>query len=949
MPTYRKRTRLVPRVVLTVFALAAGSSSALAQATGALPASALQQINELTAEKENRTPAQRKISSSLLYTAKMKRGVSITPSVRSLIPAVPVTDDGRVSVEIAGDVGKVLVEAIEQAGGQVAPSSIKAGVIRALVPLDQIEQLAAMQEVRAIHPAMSARTQIALVNPADRVTPKVLAALERAQTVGGRLQQSAVPAPMTNAGSVTSEGSKAHGAERARKFFGVNGAGVKIGVISDSDDFKEESIASGDLPADTVTVPGQSGRPGSGEGTAMMQIVHDVAPGAKLFFATAFNSPESFAENIRTLRFTYGCDIIVDDVIYYFESPYQDDIVARAVKDVIADGAQYFSSAGNQGNADDGSSGTWEGDFKLAKTGLAVLPSGYQVHDFGKGVISNRITVGGGPLYLHWSDPGSLDHPQSSNDYDLFLLDQDLRNVLVASTDIQDGTGLPFEFLDFNIPAELRVVVARKVGAADRALHLVLSSGAFGLATQGATYGHNAVEDALSVAAVNVAEAAGGEFTGGPFTPVETYSSDGNRRIFYNVDGTPLTPGNFLIKTDGGDVRKKPDLTAADGVVTTLPAASHLNPFFGTSAAAPHAAAIAGLLKSAKPAILPTRLRNGLTKSAIDIEAVGRDRDSGFGIVSAFGALEFINATPRVFLELGTVTATSPTGSPIVPGGTGKITTQLINNGGATAGLLTGKLSTLTPGVTVTTATSTFPPLDPGTSGVNNTPFAFSLASNAACGLAPTFNLRASFASPTSPTDFSFKVQTGRPATTPTVTPFAGSPVAIPDGNAAGVNIPLTVSGVGAISNLAFHIGGATCTTAVGATTVGVSHSWVGDLVMKLTSPGGTTVTLMSRPGGETNSANNFCQTILTDSAVNSIQTVAIAGAPYVGSFRPASPLSAFTGENADGTWILNVSDNVTVDTGAVRAFSLDFTGFDCTTATITTALTGGGSIPLKP
>src|SRR5439155_21860122 len=92
-----------------------------------------------------------------------------------------------------------------------------------------------------------------------------------------------------NVGAATSEGVKGHAAEHARNLFNIDGTGIKVGILSSSDDFKEQSIASGDLPADTVTVPGEDGRPGSGEGTAMMEIVHDLAPGAKLFFATAFN------------------------------------------------------------------------------------------------------------------------------------------------------------------------------------------------------------------------------------------------------------------------------------------------------------------------------------------------------------------------------------------------------------------------------------------------------------------------------------------------------------------------------------------------------------------------------------------------------------------------------------------------------------------------------------
>ena len=65
------------------------------------------------------------------------------------------------------------------------------------------------------------------------------------------------------------------------------------------------------------------------------------------------SSPASFARNIKNLR-TAGCDIIVDDVGYFDESPFQDDIIAQAVDDVTADGAMFFSSAGNEGNFDDG-------------------------------------------------------------------------------------------------------------------------------------------------------------------------------------------------------------------------------------------------------------------------------------------------------------------------------------------------------------------------------------------------------------------------------------------------------------------------------------------------------------------------------------------------------------------------------------------------------------------
>ena len=140
-----------------------------------------------------------------------------------------------------------------------------------------------------------------------------------------------MPPQLAVQGAATTQGEVAHRASEARNFFGVTGAGVNIGVLSDSVDFLAQSIASGDLPADVTVLPGQSGVPGSGEGTAMLEIVHDMAPGAKLFFASAFNGAQSFADNIRALR-AAGCHIIVDDVIYASESPFQDGIIAAAVQ-----------------------------------------------------------------------------------------------------------------------------------------------------------------------------------------------------------------------------------------------------------------------------------------------------------------------------------------------------------------------------------------------------------------------------------------------------------------------------------------------------------------------------------------------------------------------------------------------------------------------------------------
>src|ERR1043165_1670658 len=532
---------------------------------------AIAEIEALIREKEARTPAQRKISSALLYAKSGRFAASLSDQVpvdRRITPLSRTDKDGRVLVDLRADMSQ-LSGKIESLGGKVVNTG--SDHARAWVPPHQTDPLAAEPAVRAVRPALLAtsdRMDQPGLDPRFNSTQEDRVASVQAAIAAWNANP---PAPVTNAGiqgSKVSQGDKAHATDRARRFYGVDGTGIKVGVLSDSDDFKEQSIATGDLPANTVTIPGQDGRPGAGEGTAMMQIVHDLAPGAQLFFATAFISPESFADNIRRLRFEFGCDIIVDDIIYFFESPFQDDIIAQAVDDVTKDGAMYFSSAGNEGNFSDGTSGTWEGDF-VAAGSLATLPSGYTVHSFGNGVISNRVEATGGPLLLHWADPGTLALPASSNDYDLFVLDADLRTVQLAATDIQDGDDLPFEFLGFTIPAGLRVVVAAKPGAQTRAIRTEVFRGQYGISTNGASYGHSAALNAFSVAAVDAAKAGGGEFTCGPTTPVELFSGDGPRRGVFDRNNNPANadkPGQTFA-SGGGSLRAKPDIAAADGVV----------------------------------------------------------------------------------------------------------------------------------------------------------------------------------------------------------------------------------------------------------------------------------------------------------------------------------------------------------------------------------------------
>jgi subtilisin-like proprotein convertase family protein len=941
----RTRIRRIPGLAIAaaVFTILYASEPTLAQVRGggpapgggaapqAISATAARQIQALLDEKAARTPTESKISTALLSVMKQRRGdtrsAAATMALRSTAQLQRTLGrNGEITIDVKGQVDKALINTIEKLGGGVLYASPNATTLRARLPIDRLDALAAANEVTFIRPAKLARTLSQLRRPdfaarAQRVREQLQPLLDRR----AKLQETP---PTTNVGAVTSEGDKALGADRARTFFGVNGSGVKIGVLSDSVDFLAQVQASGDLPPDVVVLPGQDGIDppfSTGEGTAMLEIIHDLAPGAKLYFATAFTSEESFADNIIALR-AAGCDIIVDDVIYADEGPFQDTLVAQAVQAVTNDGAMYFSSASNDGNFNDGTSSVWEGDFASGGT-LSLLPGG-TVLDFG-GTISNRAESSSPfVLALFWSDPFGA----SGNDYDLFILNSSLTTVIDASTDTQNGDDDPFEIIFPGAQGNERVVVLKKTGAETRALHINNFGGQFGISTTGSTHGHNSVEKAFGVAAVDAALAHGGEFTGGPTNPIELFSSDGLRRLFFTAEGVPYTPGNLLFGTGGGIVRQKPDIAAADGTVAVTPG---FNPFFGTSAAAPHAAAVAGLVKAAKPAATDSEIRTALTSSALDIEAPGVDRDSGAGIVDAFDALVAIDASPRPFLELGptTLTAVGGDGDAFVePGENGRLAIVLRNTGGATAINVHATLSTTTPGVTITTANSNYPFIGSnGGTATNITPFAFTLAQSAPCGLRVHFVLTVSYSlSPLSPQTFEFDVQTGQPAVGFTST-FSGPAVPIPDSNTTGVNVPLVVSGsLGNVNTLTFTIGGAACTAADGATTVGLDHTWVGDLVLTLTSPMGTSVMLMNRPGGTLNSGNNFCQTVLADAATNPIQNITASQNPYTGSFKPASPLSVFNGENPNGTWTLNLKDLALFDTGNLRNFTLTAQAFVC-------------------
>ena len=130
----------------------------------------------------------------------------------------------------------------------------------------------------------------------------------------------------------------------------VNGSGIRVGVLSDS--FNDLGGAAADEadgalpPAADIDVIKDLASGGTDEGRAMMQIIHDIAPGADLAFYTAFDSEQDFANGILALA-AAGCKVIVDDVSYFDEPFFQNGVVAQAIQTVEAEGVTYVTAAGN--------------------------------------------------------------------------------------------------------------------------------------------------------------------------------------------------------------------------------------------------------------------------------------------------------------------------------------------------------------------------------------------------------------------------------------------------------------------------------------------------------------------------------------------------------------------------------------------------------------------------
>jgi len=557
------------------------------------------QILAVQAEKAARTQVECKLASQLLFLYREQAGLKAVDGAPDLTSRVKLEADGRVLIDLAAAPNADLAQAITAAGGVVIYESERWKSVRAAVPASALLGLAGREDVAFISRGTHPRKHI---------------------------------------GSVTSQADTAEKVAAGRLKFGVDGTGIRVGVMSDSATYASNSFVKGDLPSDFTVIRKGDNSDDAGEGTAMSEIVHDLAPGAKIDFASADDGKAAFADAVINL-YNAGCKILVDDISYEDEWQFEDDALAKAINQVVAGGALYFSAAGNEGSLKHKNSTVWEGDFLDGGAASSLYPTG-RLHNFGSQNY-NILTDTDSSGTLQWSD----EYTTSTNDYDLYILNSTGKSIVTVSDDVQSSTHLPFESVDDISPGE-RIVVWKSPSAAARYLRLSCWDSPLQIQTAGQSIGHAATANSICVAATDLEAVT----TGSPFTTacvVESYSSDGPHKMFYNPDGTPITPGNFL--ASGGVSLITPSLTTGDGSVTSVPGFQPY--FYGTSAAAPVAASIAAVVWSRKPTLTNVQLRALLESSCLDIETAGRDINSGYGILMADLALEQTRTPQEIWRE----------------------------------------------------------------------------------------------------------------------------------------------------------------------------------------------------------------------------------------------------------------------------------------------------------
>ncbi|PEN13785.1 hypothetical protein CRI94_06870 [Longibacter salinarum] len=552
-------------------------------------------------------------------------------------PALVSVHAGRVSVEIVTEVGKRSRVAARLHSLGMRGVQSNARLITGWLPVGKLPNAVAIDGVHSIYPALM----------------------------------------VAQSGSVTSRGVEVMETEALSTALGTSGQGLVVGVLSDSYDNYDGSqpgqatasddVSTGDLPGGgRVQILQDSSTPASDEGRAMMQIVHDVAPGADLAFHTATGGRAAFADAIRSLAAS-GSRVVVDDILYLNEPAYQDGIVTRAIDEVVRqDDVVYVSAAGNTGRD------AFESPFRGSGT---EGPLGGEMHDFDPGPDVDpiqQISISDDSQFqiaFQWSQPyASTGGPAAISDLEIYLVDKRGRLLPSVQPERRDNVGGdPFEFInvqDLSVDAdgdgtddtEFGLVIERISGPAPERIRYVpfQQRGEISVeeyATRSPSlYGHPNAESAITVGATAWFDTpeANGDLTA-PL--VHTFSAVGGTPVLFDALGQEIPPV----------VRQKPDVTGPDGTNTTffgqpLNDGDDFPNFFGTSAAAPHVAALAAIIRSGRPDATAEVVKRAIIASAEDISSTRDDVETTIAGEDAQG-FDFFSGTGLVRGDQVTVSA----------------------------------------------------------------------------------------------------------------------------------------------------------------------------------------------------------------------------------------------------------------------------------------------------
>ena len=401
----------------------------------------------------------------------------------------------------------------------------------------------------------------------------------------------------------------------------VNGSGIKVGVLSDS--FNDLGGAAADeadgaLPsAANVQVLKDLPSGGTDEGRAMMEIIHDIAPGASLAFYTAFDSEQDFANGILALA-ADGAKVIVDDVSYFDEPFFQNGVVAQAIQTVEAEGVTYVTAAGNEAS----------NAYQAAWTPTSGTFDGVHLTDaenFG-GSIVQTITVGANsnydvPLLVEWNQA----YGAATSDLELLVFSNG--QFLGGITNAGDGEpNNPWVALDLTGGATYQIVIENVAGGNPGLIKEIVAGDGVPVTISGANvgtvYGHAMTPGAITAGAVSAADTPAFGFS----PASETFSSSGaGTELLFANNGTALSSPDALSPVA---------VSGVDDVHTTVPGG--LSDFYGTSAASASLAGVAALILSANPSLTPAQVEQIMEETALPM---GNASVAGAGLVQVDGAV----------------------------------------------------------------------------------------------------------------------------------------------------------------------------------------------------------------------------------------------------------------------------------------------------------------------